>query len=36
VCQRVFARDSLARYLHDEGVPFEPFDTLADVAAALS
>jgi 2-hydroxy-3-keto-5-methylthiopentenyl-1-phosphate phosphatase len=35
-CQRVFARDSLASYLHDEGVPFEPFDTLADVAAALS
>jgi 2-hydroxy-3-keto-5-methylthiopentenyl-1-phosphate phosphatase len=35
-CQRVFARDSLARYLHAEGVAFEPFDTLADVAAALS
>jgi 2-hydroxy-3-keto-5-methylthiopentenyl-1-phosphate phosphatase len=35
-CQRVFARDSLARYLHDEGVPFESFDTLTDVAAALS
>jgi 2-hydroxy-3-keto-5-methylthiopentenyl-1-phosphate phosphatase len=35
-CERVFARDSLARYLHDEGVPFEPFESLADVAAALS
>ena len=35
-CERVFARDSLARYLEDEGVAFEPFDTLADVAAALS
>jgi 2-hydroxy-3-keto-5-methylthiopentenyl-1-phosphate phosphatase len=34
-CERVFARDGLARYLHDEGVPFEPFDTLTDVAAAL-
>jgi 2-hydroxy-3-keto-5-methylthiopentenyl-1-phosphate phosphatase len=35
-CERVFARDSLARYLHEEGVPFEPFESLADVAAALS
>jgi 2-hydroxy-3-keto-5-methylthiopentenyl-1-phosphate phosphatase len=33
---RVFARDGLARYLMAEGVPFEPFDTLDDVAAALS
>jgi 2-hydroxy-3-keto-5-methylthiopentenyl-1-phosphate phosphatase len=33
---RVFARDSLAAYLLEQGVPFEPFDTLADVAAALS
>jgi 2-hydroxy-3-keto-5-methylthiopentenyl-1-phosphate phosphatase len=35
-CDRVFARDSLARYLHAEGVPFEPFNTLDDVAAALT
>jgi 2-hydroxy-3-keto-5-methylthiopentenyl-1-phosphate phosphatase len=34
-CDRVFARDSLAHYLDDQDVPFEPFDTLADVAAAL-
>lgn len=34
-CERVFARDGLAEYLRAEGVPFEPFDTLADVAAAL-
>jgi 2-hydroxy-3-keto-5-methylthiopentenyl-1-phosphate phosphatase len=33
---RVFARDTLAEYLLAQGVPFEPFDTLADVAAALS
>jgi 2-hydroxy-3-keto-5-methylthiopentenyl-1-phosphate phosphatase len=35
-CDRVFARDGLARYLDDEGVPYEGFDTLHDVAAALS
>ncbi len=35
-CDRVFARDGLARYLHEEGVPYLPFDTLDDVAAALS
>jgi 2-hydroxy-3-keto-5-methylthiopentenyl-1-phosphate phosphatase len=35
-CDSVFARDGLARYLADEGVAFEPFDTLLDVAAALS
>ena len=35
-CDRVFARDDLARYLRDEGVPYLPFDTLDDVAAALS
>ncbi len=35
-CDRVFARDGLARYLQDEGVPYAPFDTLDDVAAALS
>ena len=34
--ERVFARDGLARYLDDEGVPYERFDTLHDVAAALS
>jgi 2-hydroxy-3-keto-5-methylthiopentenyl-1-phosphate phosphatase len=35
-CDRVFARDGLAAYLQDERVPYEPFDTLHDVAAALS
>lgn len=35
-CDRVFARDGLARYLHEAGVDFEPFDTLHDVAAAIS
>jgi 2-hydroxy-3-keto-5-methylthiopentenyl-1-phosphate phosphatase len=35
-CERVFARDGLASYLRDEGVAFEPFETLADVAASLS
>jgi 2-hydroxy-3-keto-5-methylthiopentenyl-1-phosphate phosphatase len=35
-CDRVFARDSLARYLDEQAVPYEPFDTLLDVAAALS
>jgi 2-hydroxy-3-keto-5-methylthiopentenyl-1-phosphate phosphatase len=33
---RVFARDGLAEYLRAEGVPFEPFDDLHDVAAALA
>ena len=33
---RVFARDGLASYLADQGVSFEPFDTLHDVVAALS
>ena len=33
---RVFARDGLARYLDEQGVPYEPFETLHDVAAALS
>jgi 2-hydroxy-3-keto-5-methylthiopentenyl-1-phosphate phosphatase len=32
---RVFARDSLAEYLDEQGVPFEPFEDLRDVAAAL-
>jgi 2-hydroxy-3-keto-5-methylthiopentenyl-1-phosphate phosphatase len=35
-CDRVFARDGLARYLDDEGVSYEAFDTLHDVAAALT
>jgi 2-hydroxy-3-keto-5-methylthiopentenyl-1-phosphate phosphatase len=34
-CETVFARDDLARYLSEEGVAFEPWETLADVAAAL-
>jgi 2-hydroxy-3-keto-5-methylthiopentenyl-1-phosphate phosphatase len=33
--ERVFARDGLAAYLGREGVAFEPFETLHDVAAAL-
>ena len=33
--KRVFARDGLARYLEELGEPFEPFETLADVVAAL-
>jgi 2-hydroxy-3-keto-5-methylthiopentenyl-1-phosphate phosphatase len=32
---RVFARDSLAAYLDDQGVAYEPFEDLRDVAAAL-
>ncbi len=32
---RVFARDGLARHLETQGVPFERFDDLLDVAAAL-
>jgi 2-hydroxy-3-keto-5-methylthiopentenyl-1-phosphate phosphatase len=32
---RVFARDGLAAYLDDRGVPFERFDDFYDVAAAL-
>ena len=35
-CDRVFARDGLAAYLDEQQFPFEPFETLADVAAALS
>jgi 2-hydroxy-3-keto-5-methylthiopentenyl-1-phosphate phosphatase len=34
-CERVFARDHLAGYLTEQGMPFEPFDTLHDVVAAL-
>ena len=33
--ERVFARDGLARYFDELGVPYEPFETLHDVAAAL-
>jgi HAD superfamily phosphoserine phosphatase-like hydrolase len=35
-CERVFARTGLAEYLTEQQFPFEPFETLADVAAALS
>lgn len=34
--ERVFARDGLARWLDLEGVAYEPFETLDDVARALS
>ncbi len=33
--ERVFARDGLARYLGEQGRPYERFETLHDVAAAL-
>jgi 2-hydroxy-3-keto-5-methylthiopentenyl-1-phosphate phosphatase len=33
--ERVFARDSLAAYLGEKGVPFEPFDDLLGVASLL-
>jgi 2-hydroxy-3-keto-5-methylthiopentenyl-1-phosphate phosphatase len=33
---RVFARTGLADYLDEQGVPFERFETLNDVAAALT
>jgi HAD superfamily phosphoserine phosphatase-like hydrolase len=33
---RVFARTGLAEYLDEQGVPFERYETLNDVAAALS
>ena len=32
----VFAKGALATALATEGVPFRPFDTLADVAATLA
>ncbi len=35
-CDRVFARAGLAAYLAAQGFPFEPYETLHDVAAALS
>ncbi len=33
---RIFARGSLARYLDERGVPYEPFGDLLDVLAALA
>jgi 2-hydroxy-3-keto-5-methylthiopentenyl-1-phosphate phosphatase len=33
--ERVFARDGLARYLRERGVPYEPFGDLSDIARAL-
>ena len=33
---RIFARDSLARYLDEQSVAYEPFDDLDDVARALA
>jgi HAD superfamily phosphoserine phosphatase-like hydrolase len=33
---RVFARTGLAAYLDEQGVPYEPYETLHDVAAAVS
>jgi 2-hydroxy-3-keto-5-methylthiopentenyl-1-phosphate phosphatase len=35
VAERVFARDGLARWLGSEGVPYERFEDLDDVLAAL-
>jgi len=35
-CERVFARTGLASYLDEQRVPYEPYETLLDVAAALS
>ena len=36
VADRIFARDGLARHLDARSIPYEPFDDLHDVAAALS
>ena len=33
--ERVFARDGLAHFLSEQGVAFEPFEDLSDIAAAL-
>ena len=33
---RIFARDGLARYLDEQGVAYELFDDLHDVARALA
>jgi 2-hydroxy-3-keto-5-methylthiopentenyl-1-phosphate phosphatase len=35
-CDRVFARSGLAAYLDEQRVPYEPYETFFDVAAALS
>ena len=32
---RIFARDGLARYLDQRAVPYEPFEDLTEIAAAL-
>ncbi len=36
LADRVFARRDLAVYLDAEGIPYEPFETFHDVAAALT
>ena len=36
VADRIFARDGLARYLEQRGVPYERFHDLRDVALALT
>jgi len=33
--ERVFARDGLAHFLEGQGVAFEPFEDMSDIAAAL-
>jgi 2-hydroxy-3-keto-5-methylthiopentenyl-1-phosphate phosphatase len=33
--ERVFARDGLATYLDEQGVAYEPFETLGEIAAQL-
>jgi 2-hydroxy-3-keto-5-methylthiopentenyl-1-phosphate phosphatase len=33
--ERVFARDGLAEYLRGRGIPYVPFDTLAEIAERL-
>jgi 2-hydroxy-3-keto-5-methylthiopentenyl-1-phosphate phosphatase len=35
VADRIFARAGLARYLDEQGITYEPFETLHEVAAAL-
>jgi 2-hydroxy-3-keto-5-methylthiopentenyl-1-phosphate phosphatase len=35
-CERVFARAGLARYLDEQGVAYDGYETFHDVAAALS
>jgi 2-hydroxy-3-keto-5-methylthiopentenyl-1-phosphate phosphatase len=35
IAPRVFARDGLARYLDEHGIPYEPFADLHDVARGL-